>query len=337
MIHHRTPECSAEIATILELLPPLFGTRETVLPVHATGRGAMEATLCNLLAPGDAIGVCCNGRFGGLWGKLGDSLGLRVHRIAMNWDADVEPADVERLLTEHPDIRAVAMAYSDTSTAVANDIAGVARVTRARDVLLLVDGVSSIGGMPFAFDDWGVDAAITASQKCLMSSPGLSFVVLSERARTANAKAGFPRSYWDFAEIRRAVTKPKSEPAGTPPIHCVMQVGEALRMIHEEGIETVYRRHAEMAAMVHRAMATLGLQHQCPSLTRRATTVTAIALPPDHPPAQIRDAMRARGLLVAGALEHFQPTAFRIGHMGDIRPADVERTLDALRETLTGR
>jgi alanine-glyoxylate transaminase/serine-glyoxylate transaminase/serine-pyruvate transaminase len=116
-----------------------------------------------------------------------------------------------------------------------------------------------------------------------------------------------------------------------------MQVGEALRMIHEEDIETVYRRHAEMAAMVHRAMATLGLQHQCPSLTRRATTVTAIALPPDHPPAQIRDAMRARGLLVAGALEHFQPTAFRIGHMGDIRPADVERTLDALRETLTGR
>ena len=229
------------------------------------------------------------------------------------------------------------MAYSDTSTAVANDVAGVARVTRARDVLLLVDGVSSIGGMPFAFDDWGVDAAITASQKCLMSSPGLSFVVLSERARTANAKAGFPRSYWDFAEIRRAVTKARSEPAGTPPIHCVMQVGEALRMIHEEGIETVFRRHAEMAAMVHRGMASLGLEHQCPSLTRRATTVTAIALPPDHPPAQVRDAMRAQGLLVAGALEHFQPTAFRIGHMGDIRPADVERTLDALRETLTGR
>jgi aspartate aminotransferase-like enzyme len=337
MIHHRTPECSAEIANILELLPPLFGTRETVLPVHATGRGAMEATLCNLLAPGDAIGVCCNGRFGELWGKLGGSLALRVHRIATNWDADVEPADVERLLTEHPDIRAVAMAYSDTSTGVANDVAGVARITRARDVLLLVDGVSSIGGMPFAFDEWGVDAAITASQKCLMSSPGISFVVLSEQARTANARAGFPRSYWDFAEIRRAVSKSKSEPAGTPPIHCVMQVGEALRMIHEEGIDAVFRRHAEMAAIVHRAMATLGLKHQCPSLTRRATTLTAIALPPDHPPAQVRDGMRARGLLVAGALEHFQPTAFRIGHMGDIRPADVERTLDALRDVLSGR
>jgi aspartate aminotransferase-like enzyme len=337
MIHHRTPEYSAELATILELLPPLFGTRETVLPVHATGRGAMEATLCNLLAPGDAIGVCANGRFGELWGKLGDSLGLRVHRIATNWDADVEPADVARLLSEHPDIRAVAMAYGDTSTGVANDVAGVARITRAHDVLLLVDGVSSIGGMPFAFDEWGVDAAITASQKCLMSSPGVSFVVLSERARAANANAGFPRSYWDFAETRRAVSKPRPEPTGTPPVHCVMQVAEALRMIHEEGIDTVLRRHADMAAMVHRAMAASGLMHQCPSLTRRSTTVTAIALPPGHPPAQVRDAMRARGLLVAGALEHFQPTAVRIGHMGDIRPADVERTLDGLRDVLSAR
>jgi aspartate aminotransferase-like enzyme len=337
MIHHRTAEYSAELATILELLPPLFGTRETVLPVHATGRGAMEATLCNLLAPGDAIGVCANGRFGELWGRLCDSLGLRVHRIATNWDADVDPAEVDRLISEHPDIRAIAMAYSDTSTGVANDVAGVARVTRARNVLLFVDGVSSIGGMPFAFDEWGVDAAITASQKCLMSSPGISFVVLSGRARAANAKAGFPRSYWDFAEIRRAVTKSRSEPAGTPPVHCVMQVGEALRAIHEEGIEAVFRRHDAMAAMTHRAMSELGLSHQCPSLTRRSTTVTAIALPPDHSPAQVRDALKARGILVAGALEHFQPTAFRIGHMGDIRPADVERTLDALRDVLSGR
>ena len=96
---------------------------------------------------------------------------------------DIDPAEVDRVLQAHPAIRAVAMAYSDTSTGVANDVAGVARVARVRGVLTLVDGVSSIGGMPFAFDDWGVDAAITASQKCLMSSPGLSFVVLSSRAR----------------------------------------------------------------------------------------------------------------------------------------------------------
>ena len=334
MIHHRTPEFSAELATVLELLPPLFGTSEVALPVHATGRGAMEATLCNLLSPGAAIGVCCNGRFGELWTKLAGALGLRCHRLADDWNSDVNPADVERLLIEQPGIRAVAMAYGDTSTGVANDVEGVARITRARNVLLLVDGVSSIGGMPFAFDAWGVDAAITASQKCLMSSPGVSFVVLSERARAANARAGFPRAYWDFAEIRRAVTKPRPEPTGTPPIHCILQVGEALRMMHEEGIDRVLQRHAEMAAMTHRGIAVLGLQHQCPSLTRRSNTVTAVALPTGRKPAEIREPLKARGILVAGGLEHFQPSAFRIGHMGDIRLADVQRTLDALREVL---
>jgi serine---pyruvate transaminase len=334
MIHHRTPEFSAELATVLELLPPLFGTRETVLPVHATGRGAMEATLCNLLAPGDAIGVCCNGRFGEMWTKLATALGLRAHRIATDWNADVEPADVERLLSEQPDVRAVAMAYGDTSTGVANDVEAVARITRTRHVLLLVDGVSSIGGMPFAFDEWGVDAAITASQKCLMSSPGVSFVVLSERARAANTRAGFPRAYWDFAETRRAVTKPRPEPTGTPPIHCIMQVAEALRMIHEENIPAVFRRHAEMAAMTHHWIAALGLTHQCPSLTRRSHTVTAVAVPPGRTPAQVREPLKSRGILVAGGLEQFQAAAFRIGHMGDIRPEDVQRTLDALSEVL---
>jgi len=336
MIHHRTPEFSKELAVILELLPPLFGTTQPVLPINATGRGAMEATLCNLFSPGDAVGVSCNGRFGELWVKLAKAQGLIVHRIATDWDRNLDPADVDRLLTEHPEIRGFAMAYGDTSTAVANDVAAVARVTRHLNVLLLVDGVSSIGGMPFAFDEWGVDAAVTASQKCLMSSPGISFAVLSERARAAQADATLVHTYWDFAEIHRDVTKPKPEPPGTPPIHCVMQVGEALRMIHEEGIDQVFRRHADMAHMTHQAIAELGLQHQCPSLTGRSTTVTAIALPSQHPPARVRDGLKARGILTAGALEHFQPSAFRIGHMGDIRPVDVTRALDALKDVLSG-
>ena len=334
MVHHRTAEFSAELAVMIELLRPLFGTREPVLPVHATGRGAMEATLCNLFSPGDAIGVCCNGRFGELWAKLAQAHGLSVHRIATDWDRDVDPADVEKLLSKHPAVRGLAMTYGDTSTGVANDVAGVARVTRARDVLLLVDGVSSIGGMPFAFDEWGVDAAVTASQKCLMSSPGISFVVMNGRARSAGERARLPRAYWDFAAIHREVTKSKPETPGTPPVHCVLQVAEALRMIHEEGVEAVFLRHAEMAEMTRRGISALGLEPQCPSLRRRSTTLTAVALPPDHPPAQVRAGLKARGILTAAALEHYQPGAFRIGHMGDIRPADVTRTLEALTAVL---
>jgi aspartate aminotransferase-like enzyme len=168
-----------------------------------------------------------------------------------------------------------------------------------------------------------------------MSSPGLSFVVLSERARKANATARLPRRYWDLADVRREVTKASPETPGTPPVHIVLQVTEALRMIHEEGFDAVIRRHIAMTGTIAQRMKALGLQPQCPSLQRRSTTVTAIAAPVGLPPRQIRDGLVAHGILVAGALERYQASAFRIGHMGDIRPADVERTLNALAQVLT--
>ena len=336
MIHHRTAEFSAELAEMLELLQPVFGTRtQPVLPVHTTGRGAMEASICNLFSPGDAIAVCCNGKFGEMWATFASSYGLTVHRVATDWDHDVDPSELDQLLGQHPSIRAVAMAYGDTSTGVANDVAGVARVARAREALVLVDGVSSIGGMPFEFDGWDVDVAITASQKCLMSSPGLAFAVLSERAWAAAATARLPRNYWDFAEIRRQVTKAKPETPGTAPVHLVRQVAEALRMLHEETFDQVFVRHTRVAELARQGGAALGLQPQCPALRRRSTTLTAFGLPADLPPARLRDGLKARGILTAAGLDRYQPSAFRIGHMGDIREDDVRRTLAALGEVIT--
>lgn len=332
MIHHRTPEFSLELAALLELLRPVFGTRNIVFPVHTTGRGAMEAVICNLLSPGDEIAVCCNGKFGELWWKLADTYGIVVHRLFTEWTRDVDADEVEEALRERPAIRAVALAHSDTSTGVCNDVEAIGKVAGARGVLVLVDGVSAIGGMPFAFDDWGVDAALTASQKCLMSSPGVAFVALSDRAWASAAAARLPRNYWDFADIRRSSSKSPPESPGTPPIHPMLQVAEALRMLHEEGLAQVYRRHEEMAARVREGVAQLGLSLQFPLLRQLSTTVTAIAAPPGIPVQGVRDGLRARGILTAGGLGPYEATAFRIGHMGDIRMTDVERTLAALGE-----
>ena len=335
MIHHRTAEFSAELALMLELLQPVFGTSaQPVLPVHTTGRGAMEASICNLFSPGDAIAVCCNGKFGEMWATFASSYGLTVHRVADDWERDVDPAELNQVLAQHPSIRAIALAYGDTSTGVANDIAGVARIARQRQVLVLVDGVSSIGGMPFEFDRWEVDVAITASQKCLMSSPGLAFAVLSERAWAATATARLPRNYWDFAEIRRQVTKAKPETPGTAPVHLVLQVTEALRMHQEETLERVQARHARMAELAGQGAAALGLGPQCAALRQRSTTLTALALPPDLPPSRVRDGLKARGILTAAGLDRYQPSAFRIGHMGDVREDDVRRTMAALTEVI---
>jgi serine---pyruvate transaminase len=347
IIHHRTPEFSAELAEMLQLLGPLFGTAGHVLPVHTTGRGAMEGGICNLFSPGDQIAMCSNGKFGEMWAKIAESYGLVVHRIAKDWTRAVAPFEVEQILGRNPDIRGVAVAYCDTSTGVANDIEAVCRAAHAHNALVLVDGVSALGGMRFAFDEWGVDFAATASQKCLMSSPGLAFVALSDRAWNATRRARLPRNYWDFDDIRREVSRPRPETPGTPPIQIVLQVAEALRMIHEEGLENVFRRHAEMAERVRAGIGALGLSVQCPSLRRFSTTLTAVSVsrgsplaPPTASPAdaaevrRIREGMEARGVLIAAGLGQFKDVGFRIGHMGDIRMADVERTLAALAEVL---
>ena len=336
MLHHRTPEFSRELADMIALMQPVFGTRQPVLPVHTTGRGAMEATVCNLFSPGDELAVCCNGKFGEMWAAFGESYGLVVHRFCSDYEQDLDLDLLDRLLAERGSIKAVAMAYGDTSTGVANDVAGASRIARARGALVLVDGVSSIGGMPFSFDDWDVDVAVTASQKCLMSSPGLAFAVVSDRAWSAAASARLPRNYWDFAAIRESVTKAKPETPGTTPVHLVLQVAEGLRMIHEEGVEAVYERHARMAALTRERASALGLAPQCPALRHRSDTLTAIALPPELPPSHVRDGLKQRGILTAAGLGHFESSAFRIGHMGDIRETDVHRTMDALAEVLAG-
>ena len=203
MIHHRTPEFSAELAAAIEMLGPVFGTRSAALPVHTTGRGATEAAICNFFSAGDEIIACCNGKFGEMWAGLAESYGLVVHRAATDWRLEVDASEIEQLVREHPRVRGITLTFGDTSTAVRNDIAAVCRAARSSDALVMVDGVSSIGGMPFAFDEWGVDVAVVASQKCLMSAPGLAFVAVSDRAWTANAGAKLPRGTW-LARMWRA-------------------------------------------------------------------------------------------------------------------------------------
>ena len=334
MIHHRTPEFSRELRTAIDLLRPVFGTSSSPLPVHTTGRGSLEAVICNLFSAGDEIAVCCNGKFGEMWAGFAESYGVIVHRFATSWERDVRTEELSALLDQHRSVRAVAAAYGDTSTGVANDVAAIARVARAHNALMLVDGVSSIGGMPFAFDEWDIDVAVTASQKCLMSSPGLAWAVMSERAWRAAETARLPRNYWDFAAIRDAIDGPKPETPGTPPIQIVLQVAEALRMIHEESLENVYRRHGAMGQRVRKAAAELGLDLQCPDLTGHSSTMTAIALPSGVEPKAFRERIKSRGILTAAGLGPYATRGFRIGHMGDIRMSDVDRTIDAVRDAL---
>jgi len=334
MIHHRSTAFSRELAELLSLMPQLVGTTRPVLPLPSTGRGGMEAAICNLFSAGDELIVCANGRFGALWGTLAETFGVTAHRVATDWSRDIDLAEIADAFDRHPKTKAIALTYSDTSTGVANDVAAIARLAAQRGALVLVDAVSVIGGMPFAFDAWGVDVLVTASQKCLMSSPGLSLVVASERAMRVAKDAKIRRHYWDLAEIERSMSKAAPATPGTAPVHVVLQVVEALRMIHEEGLDDVFRRHRDNADRLRGGLADFGLSLQCPTLRSLSPTLTAVAAPSNVSPKSIRQELESRGVLVAEGLGPYEATSFRVGHMGDIRTGDIDRALALLHDVL---
>lgn len=334
-LHHRTAEFSALLAETIELLQPVFGSASAdILPVHGTGRAAMEGAILNFFVRGDTIISCCNGKFGAMWARFGEIHGLNVVRIATDWARGIDPDDVVRAIDANPDARAVTLVHSDTSTGVLNPVAEVAAVAAERGLLTLVDGISSVGGVRFEFDAWNLDFAVTSSQKCLMSSPGLSFVVVGERAWKSGEQGRMPTAYLDFAGIRETLAAQQPETPGTTPVLLVLQVHEALRMMHEEGLDAVFQRHDRMAACVREHSAALGLTPQAPDLRVRSPSLTALRVPDGLDPAALRREVLLRGIRIAGGLGPYESSGIRIGHMGDIRMTDVQRAMDALADAM---
>jgi len=334
MVHHRDDEFSRVLVTTLAGLQPLFGTSGDVIPIHASGRGALEASICNLLSPGDEVIACANGRFGQMWAEIAESFGMTVHRVCTVWGPPADPRAVANALEAHPKSKALLIVHSETSTGVLNDIAAIVRAVRPKRLLIMVDCVSSLGGAPICFDEWDIDVAVTASQKCLISSPGLSFVALSEEAWQAIKTADLPRAYFNFEAIRKALSRARPETPGTAPVHLFFQVNEAVSMIHEEGIGNTFARHQEMGRLVQHWVRQNGFSLPSPNPDSLSPTLTAICAPPRFRAATIRERLKQRGILTALGLGPYESSGIRIGHMGDIQPRDVQHTLDALSEVI---
>jgi aspartate aminotransferase-like enzyme len=292
----------------------------------------MEGAVVNFFLPGETVVAACNGKFGEMWAGFAERHGLEVVRVAEDWDRSVDPGEIDAALVANPDAKAVLLVHSDTSTAVLNPVAEVAKVARNRGALILVDGISSVGGAPFSFDAWGLDFAVVSSQKCLMASPGLSLAVVGERAWEAGSCGGMPRSYLDFSSIRRSLQGPRPETPGTTPVLLVLQLLESVRMIHEEGVEAVFKRHQAMADRVRNRAAELEFGLQGDGILHRSPTLTALQVPNGVQPENLRNRLRESGVQIAVGLGSYKPTCVRIGHMGDIRMEDVDRTMDLLEQ-----
>jgi aspartate aminotransferase-like enzyme len=257
VVNHRGPEYRALHARVEELIKPVLGTRNHVFFLACSGTGAMEASLVNILAPGERVLVAVNGQFAERFAVIAKTFGARVDTIEVPWGRAVDPAAIEQRVSA-ADYRAVVVTHNESSTGIVANLGAIGMVLRNRSALLIVDSVSGLAGLEMRQDDWGVDIVVSASQKALMCPPGIGVVSVSQKAwKVAEREGGLPRFYWDFRKALASAEK--SESPFTPAVSLMFGLKEALEMIHEEGLPNVLARHLRISSALRAGCAALGL------------------------------------------------------------------------------
>ena len=243
--------------SLLADLSKLFATKGKSYIYIANGHGAWEATLSNVLSRGDKVLVLESGRFAIGWGHAAAAMGAEVEVLKGDWRRAIRPAEVEARLRQDKDhsIKAILAVQVDTASGAYNDIEAIGKAIKAagHPALFMVDTVASLGCMPFEMDEWGIDVAMSGSQKGLMTPPGLGFVAANDRAREVHKKANLRTPYWDWTE--REGTEHYRKYAGTAPVHLLFALRKAIDMLFDEGLENAFLRHRLLAEAVRRAVA----------------------------------------------------------------------------------
>ena len=337
-IDHRGPQF-AEIGTkCLAGMKTIFKTDSHVVIYPASGTGAWESALVNTLQEGDLVLMVETGHFAALWHKMASRLGLETEFLATDWRRGVDPQQVEDRLcadTENK-IKAVCIVHNETSTGSTSRVNEVrlAMNNAGHDALLLADTISSLGSIDFRHDEWGVDVTVAGSQKGLMLPPGLSFNAVSEKALAIASKGGMRRSYWDWEE-QIAANKDGAFPF-TPATNLLYGLAEAIDMLHEEGLDNVFKRHYRHAAATRKAVQAWGLEVLCQEPKDYSSALTAVLLPDGHN----ADAFRA-GVLqnfnmsLGNGLAKLAGKVFRIGHLGDFNDLMLLGTLSGVEMGLS--
>jgi len=328
IIHHRTPEFSAILDHARGLMQPLFGTHQEVILLASSGTGAMEAAVTNVLAPGDHAIYVNGGKFGERWGKLLAANAMVGHEVMVEWGRAVRPEQIEDALRAHPQARALFVQASETSTCALHPIAEIGALTRGRDVMLVVDGITSVGVLEQKMDEWGVDAYLTGSQKALMLPPGLAMIALSARALERASKTRTPRYYFDLPRELKA-QRDDHLTAWTPAVSLIFGLAKSLELIHAETLPRVYARHRLMAEATRAAAIPLGLKLIAPDAP--APGVTGLLTPAGFDGSKLVRMMRDDlGVSVQGGQDQLKGKLVRIGHMGYLGPLDMLAAVSAL-------
>jgi alanine-glyoxylate transaminase / serine-glyoxylate transaminase / serine-pyruvate transaminase len=322
MEDHRSSDFPSLVAPVFEDLKQIFKTQSGqpfIFP--ASGTGAWEAALSNTLSPGDKVIAARFGMFSHLWIDMAQRLGLQVEVLETEWG---EGAPVERYHealaadTAHR-IKAVLFTHNETATGVTSDVAPMRRALNdaRHPALLMVDGVSSIASIDFRMDEWGVDLAVTGSQKGLMLPAGLGIVCASQKALSLYDQARLPRVFFDFGDMRKA--NATGYFPYTPALPMLYGLRESLAMLLEEGLDNVFARHHRLAEGTRKAVTAWGLELCARAPKWHSDTVTAIMVPAGFNGAEVIDvAYRRYNLALGAGLARMAGKLFRIGHLGDL-------------------
>jgi len=319
ILHHRTGEFAAIYKSVAADLQYVFQTKNEVYMMSASGTGAMETAVVNLLSAGDEVIVAGCGNFGERWAKIAEAYGVKVIDVSVEWGKAVTAEAIEKALVANPNAKAVFTTFTETSTGVVNDIAAIGKVVAKTPAALVVDAVSGLVGQEYRADDWNVDVTVVGSQKGLMLAPGLAFISLSEKAWKLVEASKIPKFYYDIKKYKKSYTT--NETPFTPPVTLIVSLQESLRLIKERGIENLWEDYKLLAKAARAGMKALGLElfGDVP-----CEVVTSAKVPEGVEGGKIVKNLREKyGVSIAGGQGALKGKIIRFAHMGYIGKADL--------------
>ena len=332
IIHHRTPQFLAILKEAIEGLKYVFQTQNDILLFTASGTGAMEAAVSNLLSPGDKAICIQGGKFGERWTELCKSYKIDPIVIDVEWGKAVQSSQIEEALSKDSSIKAVFTTLCETSTGVVMDIKSIAGYVKNTNAVLVVDAISGLGADDCQTDNWGIDVVVCGSQKGLMLPPGLAFCSVSKKAWDLVEKSQSPKFYFDFKSYRKSWQK--QDLPFTSSIPLIIALNESLKLMKKEGLQNLFKRCSSLAQTTKNSCKALGLElfadRSCASCA-----VTSVKVPEAVDGGKLVKIMRDEyGVTIAGGQTHLKGKIFRIAHMGYINKSDIIEAISCLEEVL---
>lgn len=328
--HHRTAAFREVLEDVTKQLQYLFGTTGTCLTITGSGTCAAEAAIVSCIPPGHKALVCHAGKFGERWGKICDAFGIENTRYELDWGHGFKAGGVAKMLDQDSAIDTVIVTHSETSTATVSDVQAIAKLTRDRDILLIVDGITAVGAIPVKMDEWGIDVLITGSQKALMLPPGLGFVAVNDRAWKRVDSGSVPAFYNSLKAYRKSMAG--FDTPYTPANVMVKGAQVALHRIKAEGLASIWARTASCARATREAAVVMGFRVYSAD---PVDSVTALTVPDGVDEPKLRKLMRSKhGMQIAGGQDHIKGKVIRIGHMGYLDRFDALSAISALELAL---